>query len=483
MPILGGQTALNLTIELHKLGVLAKHRVEILGASPEAIHLAEDRDAFKTCMADIGAEVPRSVVVHSIEEGRAVIQQLGLPIVLRPSFTLGGSGGGIVHHEDEFEAALTWALRQSPTRECLLEESILGWKEFELEVMRDAADRCVVVCSIENLDPMGVHTGDSITVAPQMTLTDREFQAMRDEAFRVMRRIGVACGGSNVQFAVDPKSGRRVVIEMNPRVSRSSALASKATGFPIAKIATMLAIGYNLEEIENDITKKTKAAFEPALDYVVVKIPRFAFEKFPGASDTLGTQMKSVGEVMAIGRSFQEAFQKAIRSLEVDKVGLVPDREVGELWQKYQGQIPPRALDRKLVEALHAKLRHRPAPNFAVADAFRIGMPVMQVAHLTRIDPWFLAKLEHLVDIERSVLVTGVRELRGLKNSAFPIAASPISPVAKKPKCVPIAIVKTFGPDIAKSTLAPPSSRRRHRICTAPTKKATKRRRPRAKRR
>lgn len=409
LPILGGQTALNLTMEMHRLGILAKHNVEILGASPESIHLAEDRDAFKKCMADIGAEVPRSFVVHSLEEGRAALHQLGLPLILRPSFTMGGSGGGIVHREDEFEAALVWALRQSPTKECLLEESVLGWKEFELEVMRDVMDRCVVVCSIENLDPMGVHTGDSITCAPQMTLTDREYQAMRDEAFRVMRRIGVACGGSNVQFAVDAKTGRRVVVEMNPRVSRSSALASKATGFPIAKIAAMLAIGYTLDEITNDITKKTKAAFEPSLDYIVVKIPRFAFEKFPGAKEELGTQMKSVGESMAIGRTFNEALHKAVRSLETDKDGIYHDAEVEALWLQHRGQIPNKQLSRTLTQRVHEAVRKSgPRRLYALADALRMGMPVAQVAHVSMVDPWFLNKLEEIVNLERELLQNGV---------------------------------------------------------------------------
>jgi carbamoyl-phosphate synthase large subunit len=409
LPILGGQTALNLTLDLHKAGVLAKHNVEILGASPEAIHLAEDRELFKKCMQEIGAEMPRSVVVRSMEEGRTALAQLGLPLILRPSFTLGGTGGGIVRREDEFEAALQWALSQSPNSECLLEESVLGWKEYELEVMRDSLDRCVIICSIENLDPMGVHTGDSITVAPQMTLSDREYQAMREEAFRVMRRIGVACGGSNVQFAVDPKTGRRTVIEMNPRVSRSSALASKATGFPIAKIAALLSVGYTLDEITNDITRKTKAAFEPSIDYVVVKIPRFAFEKFPGSSDVLGTQMKSVGEVMAIGRTFNEAMQKALRSLEIDKDGFGPELDVGRLWETQKGKLGPKDRSRDVMETIHHKLTV-PGPRriFALADALRFGMSAPEIAFRSGIDPWFVTKIAQIIDEERSILDRGL---------------------------------------------------------------------------
>src|SRR5271169_6806743 len=322
LPTLGGQTGLNLAMKLMEEGVLEKFGVEMLGARPEAIAKAEDRALFKAAMEKIGLTCPRSGVAHSASEAWAVVKDTGFPAILRPSFTLGGSGGGIARSKDEFEEKVSWALAQSPTHEVLIEESVLGWKEYELEVIRDKADNFIVVCSIENLDPMGVHTGDSITVAPAMTLTDREFQRLRDAARDIMTEIGVETGGANVQFAVSPKDGRVYVIEMNPRVSRSSALASKATGYPIAKIAAKLAVGYTLDELQNDITR-TSAAFEPVIDYVVVKWPRFAFEKFPGADATLGTQMKSVGEVMSIGRTFCEALQKAARSLETGKDGLV----------------------------------------------------------------------------------------------------------------------------------------------------------------
>src|SRR5580658_9369492 len=322
LPTLGGQTALNLAMKLSHEGVLARLGIEMLGAKPDSIAKAEDRALFKAAMEKIGLTCPRAGVAHSVEEARAVVRDTGFPAILRPSFTMGGSGGGIAYTEAEFDTKVAWALAQSPTHECLIEESVLGWKEFELEVMRDRADNFIVVCSIENIDPMGVHTGDSITVAPQMTLTDREYQRLRDAARAVMTEIGVESGGSNVQFAVSPTDGRFHVIEMNPRVSRSSALASKATGYPIAKIAAKLAVGYTLDELKNDITQ-TSAAFEPVIDYVVVKWPRFAFEKFPGADATLGTQMKSVGEAMSIGRTFCEALQKAARSLETGKSGLV----------------------------------------------------------------------------------------------------------------------------------------------------------------
>src|SRR5580692_966183 len=321
LPTLGGQTGLNLAMKLREEGVLEKYGVEMLGARPESIVKAEDRALFKAAMEKIGLTCPRAGVAHSVQEAWAVVETTGFPSILRPSFTLGGSGGGIAYSEKELVERVSWALAQSPTHEVLIEESVLGWKEFELEVMRDRADNFIVVCSIENLDPMGVHTGDSITVAPAMTLTDREYQRLRDAARTVMTEIGVETGGSNVQFAVSPEDGRVLVIEMNPRVSRSSALASKATGYPIAKIAAKLAVGYTLDELKNDITG-TSAAFEPTIDYVVVKWPRFAFEKFPGADATLGTQMKSVGEVMSIGRTFCEAIQKAARSLETGRDGL-----------------------------------------------------------------------------------------------------------------------------------------------------------------
>src|SRR5512137_2218469 len=322
LPTLGGQTALNLAVALARNGALARHGVELIGASLEAIEKAEDRQLFKDAMNRVGVEMPRSGYATSFEEARAVAEQIGFPVIIRPSFTMGGEGGGVAYNKEEFDALARRAIDLSPTHTILVEESILGWKEYELEVMRDRNDNVVIVCSIENFDPMGVHTGDSITVAPAQTLSDKEYQHLRDLAVRIIREIGVDTGGSNIQFGVDPGTGRVVVIEMNPRVSRSSALASKATGFPIAKIAAKLAVGYTLDEIRNDITRETPASFEPTIDYVVTKIPRFAFEKFKGADDTLTTQMKSVGEVMAIGRTFQESFQKALRGLEIDRSGL-----------------------------------------------------------------------------------------------------------------------------------------------------------------
>src|SRR6266480_2025077 len=330
LPTLGGQTALNCAMSLHKEGVLAKFGVEMIGATPEAIDKAEDREKFKAAMQKIGIAVPRSGVARSLAEAQAIRDEVGLPCVLRPSFTLGGTGGGIAYNREEFNELIARGLDLSPVGEVLIEESVIGWKEFELEVMRDQADNVVIVCSIENLDPMGVHTGDSITVAPAQTLTDKEYQRMRDAAIRIIREIGVETGGSNIQFAINPDNGEMTVIEMNPRVSRSSALASKATGFPIAKIAAKLAIGYRLDELRNDITRETPASFEPTIDYVVVKVPRFAFEKFPDADARLTTQMKSVGETMAIGRTFKESFQKALRGLETGRFGLGCDRN--DLW-------------------------------------------------------------------------------------------------------------------------------------------------------
>src|SRR5512135_520371 len=326
LPTMGGQTALNCALDLAREGVLEKFGVELIGASREAIDKAEDREKFKRAMQRIGLACPRSALAHSMEEALQVQAGIGFPVVIRPSFTLGGSGGGIAYNGEEFATICERGLEASPTRELLIEESVIGWKEFEMEVVRDKHDNCIIVCSIENLDPMGVHTGDSITVAPAQTLTDKEYQLMRDASIAVLREIGVDTGGSNVQFAVNPADGRMLIIEMNPRVSRSSALASKATGYPIARIAAKLAIGYRLDELTNEITG-TSAAFEPTIDYVVVKIPRFAFEKFPGADRRLGTQMKSVGEVMAIGRTFKEAIEKAARSLEIGRDGLVPLRE------------------------------------------------------------------------------------------------------------------------------------------------------------
>ena len=382
LPTMGGQTALNCALDLHRHGVLDKYRCELIGARPQAIEKAEDRQLFKQAMTAIGLESARSGVAHSIDEAWAVQKSIGFPTIIRPSFTLGGTGGGIAYNPEEFEAICKRGLEASPTSELLIEESLIGWKEFEMEVVRDRADNCIIVCSIENLDPMGVHTGDSITVAPAQTLTDKEYQLMRDASIAVLREIGVDTGGSNVQFAIDPRDGRMIVIEMNPRVSRSSALASKATGFPIAKVAAKLAVGYTLDELRNDITGgATPASFEPTIDYVVTKVPRFAFEKFPQADSRLTTQMKSVGEVMAIGRNFQESFQKALRGLEVGVDGLnqkTTDREV---------------LERELGE---------PGPEriWYLGDAFAQGFSIDDVHQLTRIDPWFLAQIKDIVDIE-----------------------------------------------------------------------------------
>jgi carbamoyl-phosphate synthase large subunit len=387
LPTIGGQTALNLALALDDAGILERYGVQLIGASGEAIKKAEDRDRFKEAMSRIGLVVPRSGAAHSIAEAERIRQEIGLPLIIRPSRTLGGTGGSIAETLPAFEAAVAWGLEASPNREILIEESIVGWKEFELEVMRDGRDNVVIVCSIENVDAMGVHTGDSITVAPAQTLTDKEYQVMRDAALRIIREIGVDTGGSNIQFAVHPCDGRLVVIEMNPRVSRSSALASKATGFPIAKLAAKLAVGYMLDEISNDITKKTPACFEPTIDYVVTKIPRFTFEKFPQTSDVLGTQMKSVGEVMAIGRTFKESLQKAIRSLEIDRYGLE--------------EMLPAPLSGEAQARLIEKLR---VPNadrlWYIADAFRHGLSEQEVAEMTRIDPWFLRNVAEIVAYE-----------------------------------------------------------------------------------
>lgn len=382
LPTLGGQTALNLAVELSESGILAEYEVTVLGADLEAIQTAEDRQKFKEAMAEIGLDTPRSMYVNDESGAFEAAEAYGYPIVLRPSFTLGGKGGGIAYSEEELRAMIRQGLYDSPVHEVLVEESVIGWKEFELEVMRDHADNCVVICSIENLDAMGVHTGDSITIAPAMTLTDREYQTMRDAAFAVLRRIGVETGGSNVQFAVDPKTGRMIVIEMNPRVSRSSALASKATGFPIAKIAAKLAIGYSLDEIANDITQETKAAFEPSIDYVVVKIPRFAFEKFAGTDDTLTTRMKSVGEVMAMGRTFKEALNKALRSMEDGRLGF--------------GAQPPLDVDDAELKA--RLIRPTAARIDAVAEALIRGWSVDLVSELTGYDPWFTDQMQQLVE-------------------------------------------------------------------------------------
>ncbi|GAB4519778.1 MAG: carbamoyl-phosphate synthase large subunit [Anaerolineae bacterium] len=391
LPTVGGQTGLNLGVALAEQGILDRYGVQLIGASLRAMQLAEDRLLFKEAMLAAGLDVPRSGLAHSLEEAKAIAEEIGTyPLLIRPSFTLGGSGGAIAFDPDDFEEKVLFGLRESPVHSVLVEESVLGWKEFELEVMRDRNDNFVVVCSIENLDPMGVHTGDSITVAPAQTLTDKEYQRLRDQARAVMSAVGVETGGSNVQFAVNPENGRVVVIEMNPRVSRSSALASKATGFPIAKIAALLAVGYTLDEIKNDITRVTVAAFEPSIDYVVVKIPRWAFEKFPGVDPTLGPQMKSVGEVMAIGRTFKEALQKGFRSLEIGRTGF------GGLPQSAPEETTPERLRRLLEIPTRDRL-------FALHDALAAGWPVEETCRLTGFDPWFVTQMAQLVAFEREL--------------------------------------------------------------------------------
>jgi carbamoyl-phosphate synthase large subunit len=400
LPTLGGQTALNTAMALHRRGVLQKYGVEMIGAKAEAIQRGEDRQVFKDLMLEIGLDVPVSGTAHTLEEARAVATKIGqFPLIIRPGFTLGGTGGGIAYNREEFEEIAKRGIELSPVSEILIEESLLGWKEYEMEVMRDRADNCVVICSIENFDPMGVHTGDSITVAPIQTLTDKEFQIMRDASFAVIRAVGVETGGSNIQFAVNPENGRMVIIEMNPRVSRSSALASKATGFPIAKIAAKLAVGYLLDEIRNDITRETPASFEPTIDYVVVKVPRFAFEKFPQADPTLNTQMKSVGEAMAIGRTFKEALQKCLRSLEIGRTGLGGDGKpwrVGAESYEDRGAFP--------IDVITSKLT---VPNaervFYVRHALRAGLSIEDIFNLTKIDRWFLAQIKEIVDFEETL--------------------------------------------------------------------------------
>src|SRR5512134_700407 len=406
LPTMGGQTALNCALDLAREGVLTRFDVELIGATKKAIDKAEDREKFKAAMTRIGLGSARSGIAHSLDDAHRVQGEIGFPCIIRPSFTLGGTGGGIAYNKDEFEEICKRGLAASPTHELLIEESLLGWKEFEMEVVRDRKDNCIIVCSIENVDPMGVHTGDSITVAPAQTLTDKEYQIMRDAAIKVLREVGVDTGGSNVQFAINPKDGRMLIIEMNPRVSRSSALASKATGFPIAKVAARLAVGYTLDEIRNEITGgATPASFEPTIDYVVTKVPRFAFEKFPQANDRLTTQMKSVGEVMAIGRTFQESFQKALRGLEVGVDG-----------------FDERSTERDAIEnELGA-----PGPEriFYVGDAFENGFTFDEIHSLTRIDPWFLAQIEDIVRTEmelddRALASVGADELRVLKRKGW----------------------------------------------------------------
>ncbi len=404
LPTLGGQTALNLAVALAEDGTLERFGVELIGAKIPAIRKAEDRELFKQAIERVGLTLPRSGLARSFEDARGIVRTTGYPAIIRPSFTLGGTGGSIAYNPEELEEAVRWGVQMSPLGTVLIEESVIGWKEFELEVMRDLADNVVIICSIENLDPMGVHTGDSITVAPAQTLTDKEYQLMRDAAAAIIREIGVETGGSNIQFAVNPEDGRLVVIEMNPRVSRSSALASKATGFPIAKIAAKLAVGYRLDEVKNDITRETPASFEPAIDYCVVKFPRWAFEKFPEADRTLTTQMKSVGEAMAIGRTFKEALQKAVRSLEQDRDGLTLDRDLDD-------------------DTLRGLLRvPNPDRLFALGDALRRGVSVSEIHALTKIDPWFIENIRELVAYEPHIRRAGLGEplvLRRAKQLGF----------------------------------------------------------------
>ncbi|MEX2365175.1 MAG: carbamoyl-phosphate synthase large subunit, partial [Pseudohongiellaceae bacterium] len=398
LPTMGGQTALNCALDLSREGVLKKYKVELIGADKEAIDKAEDRQLFDDAMAAIGLETPRHMLAHNMEEAFRANEELGFPCIIRPSFTMGGSGGGIAYNKEEFEEICKRGLDLSPTNELLIDESLIGWKEFELEVVRDKNDNCIIVCSIENLDPMGIHTGDSITVAPAQTLTDKEYQIMRDAAIAVLREIGVETGGSNVQFAIDPDTGRLMVIEMNPRVSRSSALASKATGFPIARVAAKLAVGFTLDELRNEITGGiTPASFEPSIDYVVTKIPRFTFEKFPQAPDRLTTQMKSVGEVMAIGRTFQESMQKALRGLEIGICGFEPihDFETSDSQEK---------LLRELKDAGCDRIRY-------LGDGFRSGMSVEELHEYTNIDRWFLVQIEDIIMEELALAAISLEQL------------------------------------------------------------------------
>ncbi|PJE08994.1 carbamoyl-phosphate synthase large subunit [Legionella sp.] len=409
LPTMGGQTALNCALDLVREGILEKYSVEMIGATREAIDRAEDRDKFRQLMKKIGLEMPRSAIAHSLEEAFQVQAQLGYPAIIRPSFTMGGSGGGIAYNREEFEEICSRGLDLSPTKELLIDESVLGWKEFEMEVVRDKNDNCIIVCTIENFDPMGIHTGDSITVAPAQTLTDKEFQRMRDAAIKVLRAVGVDTGGSNVQFAINPEDGTMLVVEMNPRVSRSSALASKATGFPIAKVAAKLAVGYTLDELDNEITGgKTPASFEPSIDYVVTKIPRFNFDKFPQTPTTLTTQMKSVGEVMAIGSNFQESLQKAIRGLEIGRSGLNPLFKEDEDMERLRGHL----------------LEPTPDRLWYIADAFRLDLSLEEIYQETKIDPWFLAHIQELVLIEKTVIGKSILDIdkltmRQLKRRGF----------------------------------------------------------------
>ncbi|MFA6321642.1 MAG: carbamoyl-phosphate synthase large subunit [Candidatus Omnitrophota bacterium] len=400
LPTLGGQTALNTTVGLAEKGILKKYKVETIGANIKSIKKAEDRQQFKAAMQKIGLDLPKSGRAYNLNEACKVVEDIGFPAIIRPSFTLGGTGGSVAYNIEEFRNLAKIGIESSMISEILIEESVIGWKEFELEVMRDLKDNVVIICSIENFDPMGVHTGDSITVAPAQTLTDREYQLMRNAAIACIREIGVETGGSNIQFAVNPSNGRIVVIEMNPRVSRSSALASKATGFPIAKIAAKLAVGYTLDEIPNDITKETPACFEPSIDYCVVKIPRFTFEKFPAANPTLTIAMKSVGEAMSIGRTFKEALQKGLRSLEIKKFGLE-----SVLFKNSIGNV---SADQNAMDAIYEKLRMPNADRiFYVGDAIRAGLELDKIHDITKIDKWFLHNIKEIIELEKEIALAG----------------------------------------------------------------------------
>ena len=400
LPTLGGQTALNVAMDMHRSGMLKELGIELIGAQPEAIEKGEDRLVFKEAMVKIGLDVPISGIAHNWEESKQIAKEIGrFPLIIRPAYTLGGTGGGVAYNWEEYETIAKRGCELSPVSEILVEESLLGWKEYEMEVMRDRADNCVIVCSIENFDPMGVHTGDSITVAPTQTLTDKEYQIMRDASLAVIREVGVETGGSNIQFGMCPKTGRMVVIEMNPRVSRSSALASKATGFPIAKIAAKLAVGYTLDEIPNDITRETPASFEPTIDYVVTKIPRFTFEKFPQADPTLTTQMKAVGEAMAIGRNFKESLQKCLRSMEIGRAGLGGDGKPWRIGEDSYGDrdiLPRDVITRKLSIPNAERI-------FFIRHAFRAGFTMEEIYKLTMIDPWFLTQMQQIVETEEEL--------------------------------------------------------------------------------
>ena len=468
LPTMGGQTGLNCALDLAREGILEKYAVELIAASQEAIDMAEDRERFREAMQEIGLEVPRAAIAKTLEAAWVILEDVGFPTIVRPSFTLGGSGSGIAYNREEFEAIVSHGLEQSPTTEVLLEESVLGWKEFEMEVVRDRNDNCIIVCSIENLDPMGIHTGDSITVAPAQTLTDKEYQTMRNASIAVLRKIGVDTGGSNVQFAVNPEDGRLIIIEMNPRVSRSSALASKATGFPIAKVAAKLAVGYTLDELRNDITGGAiPASFEPSIDYVVTKVPRFTFEKFPQANDRLTTQMKSVGEVMAIGRTFQESLQKALRGLETDVDGLTP------VCRSIESEEERAALLFELRMAGEQRLWY-------VADAFRLGLPVTEVAELTGIDPWFLCQIENLVGEESALNGTALEDLdettlRRLKRKGFSDSRIATLLGCDEYLIRSLRYENNLRPVFRESIPVRPSSRVTRRTCTPLMKKSAKR--------